>query len=94
LEIALGVEEKMGRVREKKWGPRLIDIDLLEFNRTTIDHERLQLPHPFYPKRVFVLAPLAELESEWIPTGHQQTVSELLAAADTQGLSRWQAPNP
>ncbi|GAB4427075.1 MAG: 2-amino-4-hydroxy-6-hydroxymethyldihydropteridine diphosphokinase [Bacteroidia bacterium] len=80
LTCLLDTEREMGRQRVQKWGPRLIDIDLLEF-----DHQRrmsnfLTLPHPYYTRREFVLAPLAELAPDYLPTGSSQTVGELLAA--------------
>lgn len=79
LDHCLAIEIEMGRVRQQKWGPRLIDLDVLEFHREQWDTERLKLPHPYYPQRDFVLEPLAELEPDWVPTGYQQTVTELLA---------------
>lgn len=78
LDIVLEVEQKMGRIREQKWGPRLIDIDIIEFNRRIIDEPGLQLPHPWYTKRAFVLEPLVELEPYLVPTGMSKTVSSLL----------------
>jgi len=82
LDLVLAIETDMGRIRQQKWGPRLIDIDLLEFHRRTMESERLTLPHPYYPVRDFVLVPLAELEPDWIPTGYQQTVSQLIGQLD------------
>lgn len=80
LDKVLAIELDMGRIRTQKWGPRLIDIDLLEFHRQVIDTERLTLPHPFYPERDFVLGPLAELEPDWVPTGRKETVKVLWEA--------------
>jgi 2-amino-4-hydroxy-6-hydroxymethyldihydropteridine diphosphokinase len=68
LDIILGIEQKMGRVRMEKWGPRIIDIDILEFNRITLQTPNLTIPHPYYPERDFVMIPLRELEPDWIPT--------------------------
>lgn len=82
LDLVLAIETDMGRIRQQKWGPRLIDIDLLEFHRQTLQSERLTLPHPYYPVRDFVLVPLAELEPEWVPTGQQQTLRQLVAQLD------------
>ena len=78
LDTVLEIERQMGRIRHQKWGPRLIDIDILEFHRQTLHSERLSLPHPFYPERDFVLGPLAGLEPFWVPTGRTETVRELL----------------
>lgn len=78
LDTVLAIENDMGRVRQIKWGPRLIDIDIVEYNSLTIDTPRLQLPHPYYTIRDFVLGPLAELYPDYLPTGFEQTVTELL----------------
>ncbi|MEM6262520.1 MAG: 2-amino-4-hydroxy-6-hydroxymethyldihydropteridine diphosphokinase [Bacteroidota bacterium] len=88
LYIALEVEQLMGRIRKQKWGPRVIDIDLLEFNGQQLNHPDLILPHPLYHKRDFVLNPLKELEPAFIPTGQRSTVSQLadrLLACDSSG---------
>jgi 2-amino-4-hydroxy-6-hydroxymethyldihydropteridine diphosphokinase len=64
LDACLGVERQMGRVRAERWGPRVIDIDLLTFGREVIDELGLTVPHPRMHERAFVLAPLLELEAD------------------------------
>jgi 2-amino-4-hydroxy-6-hydroxymethyldihydropteridine diphosphokinase len=64
LEVCLGVERQMGRVRAERWGPRVIDVDLLTYGRETIDEPGLTVPHPRMHERAFVLAPLLELEAD------------------------------
>ena len=66
LSILLGIENEMGRVREIKWGPRLIDLDILDFHRQIVQTETLSLPHPHYHERDFVMIPLRELEPDWV----------------------------
>jgi 2-amino-4-hydroxy-6-hydroxymethyldihydropteridine diphosphokinase len=61
LETCLSVEEELGRVRAERWGPRLIDLDLLLFGDQTIDEPGLTVPHPRMFERLFVLVPLVEL---------------------------------
>lgn len=61
LDACLRIEQKMGRVREVRWGPRNIDIDLLLYHDEEITAETLELPHPRMPERKFVLIPLAEV---------------------------------
>ncbi|MEM7371281.1 MAG: 2-amino-4-hydroxy-6-hydroxymethyldihydropteridine diphosphokinase [Bacteroidota bacterium] len=78
LTALLGIEQMMGRRRIMKWGPRLIDLDILEFHRQQVISEHLTLPHPYYPQRSFVLAPFQDLEPDWIPTGHSLSISTLL----------------
>ena len=61
IEIILGIEKKMGRVRTTKNAPRIIDIDILFFNKEIIDEKTLAVPHPQIENRRFVLIPLNEL---------------------------------
>lgn len=64
LDLCLQIEWELGRVRDSslRWGPRLIDIDILSINRIVLETERLTLPHPELHKRDFVLVPLLEVD--------------------------------
>ena len=64
LEACLSVEAEMGRVRSERWGPRVIDVDLLSYDREELDEPGLQIPHPMMHERAFVLVPLLELADE------------------------------
>ncbi|MCR4440695.1 MAG: 2-amino-4-hydroxy-6-hydroxymethyldihydropteridine diphosphokinase [Peptococcaceae bacterium] len=64
LEICQEVETMLGRVREMRWGPRTIDIDILFYNDETISEPNLQVPHPRLSERAFVLVPLREIACE------------------------------
>lgn len=64
LDVCLEVENQMGRVRAERWGPRIIDIDLLTFGSQVIDEPGLTVPHPRMHERLFVLAPLMELDAD------------------------------
>lgn len=61
LGVCLGIEGAMGRVRQFKNGPRIIDIDVLVYEDAVSDTPELQLPHPRIGERAFVLVPLKEL---------------------------------
>lgn len=61
LAACLGVEARLGRERRERWGPRIIDIDVLIYGQLTWDDDRLVLPHPRMHERSFVLTPLAEI---------------------------------
>lgn len=61
LHVALDIERDMGRVRHEVWGPRLIDIDIIAYERVEMQTGRLTLPHPFAHERDFVLVPLREI---------------------------------
>ncbi len=62
LESLLGIEAQMGRVREIRWGPRCIDLDLLLYGQEIIASEKLILPHPRIKERAFILVPLIDID--------------------------------
>ena len=69
LDVILGIELDMGRVRQEVWGPRLIDVDMIAYERVEMTSRRLTLPHPYAHERDFVLVPLGEIAAdvvEWI----------------------------
>ncbi|MCB0837503.1 MAG: 2-amino-4-hydroxy-6-hydroxymethyldihydropteridine diphosphokinase [Bacteroidetes bacterium] len=88
LKLVLKTEEDMGRYRYYKWGPRLIDIDILEFKREVYDLEHLKIPHPYYPERPFVMVPLRDLEPDWKPTGQDRTISQILENFSLEGIEK------
>ena len=61
LTNLLNIESTMGRVRKEKWGPRLIDLDLLFYDNQILNEEKITIPHPEISKRNFVLIPLCEI---------------------------------
>ncbi|BCS82229.1 2-amino-4-hydroxy-6-hydroxymethyldihydropteridine diphosphokinase [Anaerocellum diazotrophicum] len=77
LEFVLEIENKMGRIRLFKWGPRNIDIDILFYDDCVIDTEKLKIPHPELHKRLFVLEPLCEIEKDFIHPVLKKSVYEL-----------------
>jgi len=78
LDELLWVERTLGRVRDgTRWGPRVIDIDLLVYGDRTIDEPGLTVPHPHLTERLFVLEPLAELVPDLVVPG-KGVVVELL----------------
>jgi 2-amino-4-hydroxy-6-hydroxymethyldihydropteridine diphosphokinase len=66
LAVLNGIETAMGRTREIHWGPRVIDLDLIQFGGLLVSDEKLTLPHPRAHERRFVLAPWFEIEPEAI----------------------------
>ena len=78
LDQLLAIEQEMGRIRERKWGERLIDLDILYYQDEVIDTEQLSVPHPGIPDRRFTLVPLVELAAEEVHPTLGQTQSQLL----------------
>ena len=81
LERLLAVENRLGRVRTERWGPRTIDLDLLLYGGETVDEPGLTVPHPRLHERRFALEPLADLDPELVVPGRGR-VADLLAELD------------
>ena len=78
LAVLLEIESKMGRIRKEKWGPRIIDLDLLFYDNLIIKQKDLTLPHPEIQKRNFVLQPLNEIEGNFIHPSLNKSINTLL----------------
>ncbi len=79
LDAILKIEEDLGRKREIKYGPRIIDIDILLFNDDVISIHNLTIPHPEIQNRRFALQCLADIAPEKIHPVFKKTISQLLA---------------
>ncbi|WBB29781.1 2-amino-4-hydroxy-6-hydroxymethyldihydropteridine diphosphokinase [Parvimonas micra] len=78
LETLLKIELEMGRVRIIKWGPRIIDLDILFYEDLIIDEEDLKVPHIEIQKRSFVLEPMNEISPDKIHPVFKKSVNQLL----------------
>lgn len=97
LQKVLDIEAKMGRQRMEKWGPRLIDIDILDWEGEEIETEQLQVPHPFMAQRAFVLIPLAGIAPDYVHPATGLGIFEMLdelSDADKAGIMADPAKNP
>ena len=82
LDALLGIERMAGRTRDgSRWGPRVLDLDILLYGGRVIDEHGLRVPHPHLAERAFVLMPLAEVASAANVPGLAR-VDELLARID------------
>ena len=78
MRCILKVEKMMGRIRREKYGPRLIDIDILLFNNEKHNYSFLKLPHPEMQNRRFALLPLTEIAPGIIHPVFNKTITDLL----------------
>ena len=78
LDNLLSIEQDLGRFRGEKYGPRVIDIDILLYNDSIIHEPGLQVPHPRMASRRFVLTPLAEIAGELIHPENGKNISQML----------------
>ena len=86
LDACQGIERDLGRIREERWGPRIIDIDVLAYEGAAVEDERLVLPHRYVRERAFVLVPLNEIAPDLTIGGEK--VSDALAKLDQTGIAR------
>lgn len=79
IEKVLELEKELGRVREKKWDSRIIDIDILLYENLIISTDHLHIPHLFLEKRNFVLEPLNEIIPNFIHPKLRKSIAQLSA---------------
>lgn len=84
LNLLKEIESHMGRVQTYRWGPRLIDLDILFYDDLVIDTPELKIPHPFIEKREFVLRPLLEIAPELRHPVTGKTIKEMLDDLEPQ----------
>jgi 2-amino-4-hydroxy-6-hydroxymethyldihydropteridine diphosphokinase len=90
LAFVKGMEREMGRQPSGRWGPRLIDIDILLYGDLVLQTPDLVIPHPRLAERAFVLVPLAEIAPDVVHPVYKQTIQVLLARAPgREGVRRW-----
>ena len=88
LFVLQKIETKFGRDRtkEKRWGPRTLDLDLIAYDDVAIQKPELTLPHPHLFERAFVLVPLAEISPDRVIAG--RSVASALAKLSSEGIER------
>jgi 2-amino-4-hydroxy-6-hydroxymethyldihydropteridine diphosphokinase len=78
LQLLLNIEQQLGRIRKEKWGPMIIDLDILDYEGIIMDSKILTLPHPEMAKRRFVLEPLSEIAGETVHPLEKKKIFDLL----------------
>lgn len=85
LDFLKSIESRMGRKAGERWGPRLIDLDILFYGDRVVDEEGLAIPHRHLAQRAFVLVPLAEIAPGFVHPVIKKSVAELAASAEGRG---------
>jgi 2-amino-4-hydroxy-6-hydroxymethyldihydropteridine diphosphokinase len=92
LAACMDVEQRMGRVRAERWGPRIIDIDVLTYDEKEVDEPDLVVPHPRMHERAFVLVPLLELDPDPLLPGRGRISERRLAPKAVLGVRPFAPP--
>ena len=90
LEYVKEIEQNIGRKPSVRYGPRIVDIDILFYGNRIIQEEDLVIPHPRLKDRAFVLVPLAEINPDLIYPGIDLSISDLLINVDLTGVDLYQ----
>lgn len=88
LATLLEIEQQFGRIRQERWGPRSLDLDLLLFDDLVLETDTLTLPHPRMSERAFVLVPLAEIAPDWVEPVSGKAIADLVQGVDCSGVRR------
>ncbi len=88
LQIILAIEQDMGRQRLRKWGERLIDIDILLYDDLVLVSEQLTIPHPFLHERDFVLAPLTEIAPLVLHPVLRESIQQLFSKFENKNFKK------
>lgn len=78
LHALKAIEKEVGRTDTERWGPRVIDIDILFYGSDIVELPELRVPHPYLPERRFALEPLAELAADFVHPVLHLSVKEML----------------
>ena len=85
LKILKEIEKETGREPASRWGPRIIDLDILLFNASVVDEDHLRIPHPLMHERDFVLKPLSEIAPDAEHPVLHKSIRELMLQLERKG---------
>jgi 2-amino-4-hydroxy-6-hydroxymethyldihydropteridine diphosphokinase len=85
----LAVEQQLGRIRDIRWGPRTIDLDLLLYGKHQLSEPELLIPHPRMAERAFVLIPLLEIADEESISNLDMLRENAILLAGKEVVKRW-----
>lgn len=85
MKSLLDIEAGMGRMRKERWGPRIIDLDILLFGQEIMKEENIKIPHPRMHERRFVIAPMVDLAPNLVHPSFGKTMAELLQSIPENG---------
>lgn len=88
LRYLKGIESEMGRKEGERWGPRVIDLDIIFYGARVIKDEGIEVPHPYAPERAFVMVPLSDIAPGFIHPLSGASAAEIAERLGKEGLRR------
>lgn len=88
LAFLKSIESRMERTTSGKWGPRVIDLDIIFYGNVTMSGEALTIPHPHAHERAFVLTPLSEIAPDYVHPVLGKSISELVNQIGSAGIRK------
>ncbi|MFZ5516401.1 MAG: 2-amino-4-hydroxy-6-hydroxymethyldihydropteridine diphosphokinase [Candidatus Zhuqueibacterota bacterium] len=89
LDLTQQIEIQTGRIKTFRWGPRIIDIDILDYSNRTIENPNLKLPHDQLHVRKFVLIPLFEIANQYFHPVLHKHIGQLLTECQDKSRLQW-----
>lgn len=86
LRVLKNIEVKMGRREESRWGPRIIDLDILFYGNRIVNQNNLVIPHKEFYNRPFAIIPLAEISPNFIPPSTKKRIKNLALGVKSEGI--------
>ena len=87
LKVLKRIEKKMGREKGVKWGPRLIDIDILFYDQRIVKTRNLSIPHLYFEQRPFAIVPMAEISPNFADPRSARKMKDYLTEIDHEGIA-------
>jgi 2-amino-4-hydroxy-6-hydroxymethyldihydropteridine diphosphokinase len=94
LTFLKDLEVRLGREETFRFGPRLIDMDILFYDDLVLETPTLTIPHPRIPERAFILIPLAEIAPDLIHPGLRKTIQQIKPVVDTSSVQLYRSVEP
>ncbi|MGB9722040.1 MAG: 2-amino-4-hydroxy-6-hydroxymethyldihydropteridine diphosphokinase [bacterium] len=86
LETIKDIERKLKREKTERWGPRIIDIDILFYGNQMIKKPDFIIPHPYFFERPFAIIPMQDIAPDFIPPDYKKSIKELAAGVSYEGI--------
>ncbi|MEO0096429.1 MAG: 2-amino-4-hydroxy-6-hydroxymethyldihydropteridine diphosphokinase [candidate division WOR-3 bacterium] len=80
------IEKKLKREKTEKWGPRIIDIDIIFYGNRIVNEPDLKIPHPYFFERNFAIIPMADIAPNFIPPAQNKSIKEMKAGVKNEGI--------